>query len=196
MDSETRKNNVDRWIINVPNTLAKAKDNTAKPSEKIKIEDKNNDLKENFLTDELSGWVGEIPGVIGKKDIEYEVPEVIKNPSSSSTVQSVSEESPETFWAVDEDTTAPKNEQGPALNKEHTAKKIKELLGRELEVLVEQYCQKTVEKVAWEIIPDLAENLIKEEIQKITQSTEASHTEDVHNRKSSRPHLSEDVLRP
>jgi DNA-binding response OmpR family regulator len=39
-----------------------------------------------------------------------------------------------------------------------------------LESLVKEYCQKTLEKVAWEVIPDLAENLIKKEIERISQS--------------------------
>lgn len=39
-----------------------------------------------------------------------------------------------------------------------------------LEELVKEYCQKTLEKVAWEIIPDLAENLIKKELKRISDS--------------------------
>ena len=39
-----------------------------------------------------------------------------------------------------------------------------------LDSAIEKYCRETIEKVSWEIIPDLAENLIKEELEKITTS--------------------------
>jgi len=52
--------------------------------------------------------------------------------------------------------------------------KIEELLKEKMtpmiESLVKEYCQANIEKIAWEIIPDLAENLIKRELEKITES--------------------------
>jgi CheY-like chemotaxis protein len=39
-----------------------------------------------------------------------------------------------------------------------------------VERMVKEYCQKTLEKVAWEVIPDLAENIIKKELQRISDS--------------------------
>jgi len=41
-----------------------------------------------------------------------------------------------------------------------------------LDNLIRDYCKKTVEKVAWDVIPDLAENLIKAEIKKIESTLE------------------------
>ncbi len=47
-------------------------------------------------------------------------------------------------------------------------------LGAKLSPLVEKcvkdYCREQIERVAWEVIPDLAENIIKKEIQKISDS--------------------------
>jgi len=48
--------------------------------------------------------------------------------------------------------------------------RLKEHMGPLLEKYVHQYCKETIEKVTWEIIPDLAENLIKKELKKITES--------------------------
>jgi CheY-like chemotaxis protein len=39
-----------------------------------------------------------------------------------------------------------------------------------IEQMVQEYCKKTLEKVAWEVIPDLAENIIKKELQRISDS--------------------------
>ena len=36
--------------------------------------------------------------------------------------------------------------------------------------MVEEYCKNTIERVAWEVIPDLAENLIKEELKEISKN--------------------------
>ena len=47
---------------------------------------------------------------------------------------------------------------------------LREKLTPVVEDFVKQYCRENVEKIAWEIIPDLAENLIKKEIQKISDS--------------------------
>lgn len=40
-----------------------------------------------------------------------------------------------------------------------------------IEKIVREECQKITEKVSWEVIPDLAENLIQKEIQKISNET-------------------------
>lgn len=54
------------------------------------------------------------------------------------------------------------------------AEKLKEKLIPLVNDLVEglalKYCQSSIDKVAWEVIPDLAENLIRKEIQDISQS--------------------------
>ncbi len=48
--------------------------------------------------------------------------------------------------------------------------KIKEAITPIVERLVKDYCKQTLEKVAWEVIPDLAENLIRKELQRISDS--------------------------
>lgn len=47
---------------------------------------------------------------------------------------------------------------------------LKEKLRPMIEEFVKDYCQEHIEKIAWEVIPDLAENLIRKEIKKITNS--------------------------
>ena len=41
-----------------------------------------------------------------------------------------------------------------------------------IEEVVKKYCESTVTKVAWEVIPDLAENLIRKELKEISQKIE------------------------
>lgn len=48
--------------------------------------------------------------------------------------------------------------------------KLKVSLRPLIEELVKEYCRQSAEKVAWEVIPDLAENLIRKEIKEITES--------------------------
>lgn len=48
--------------------------------------------------------------------------------------------------------------------------RLREKLTPVVEDFVKEYCRESVEKIAWEIIPDLAENLIKKEIQRISES--------------------------
>lgn len=50
------------------------------------------------------------------------------------------------------------------------AEKIKERLTPMLDEWAKKYCENAVDKVAWEVIPDLAENLIRKEIQEISES--------------------------
>ncbi len=47
---------------------------------------------------------------------------------------------------------------------------LREKMTPMIEKLVKEYCQKNIEKIAWEVIPDLAENIIKKEIETITKS--------------------------
>ena len=50
---------------------------------------------------------------------------------------------------------------------------INELIARltpMIEEKVKEFCSTEVEKVAWEVIPDLAENLITKEIKEISES--------------------------
>ena len=50
--------------------------------------------------------------------------------------------------------------------------KVKEAITPALEELVQKFCREKIEQVAWEVIPDLAENLIKKEIKDITSTLE------------------------
>lgn len=102
-----------------------------------------------------------------------------------------SDASPEEFWAVDQDQGLNKGEElsfstnEPELIVEEKIVKeqikpqvvaaeidygmIMQNLRPMLENLVKQYCKDSVEKVAWEVIPDLAENLIKRELQDLAR---------------------------
>jgi CheY-like chemotaxis protein len=55
-------------------------------------------------------------------------------------------------------------------SQEEIVDQITAALSPMIKEMVASYCQKKVEEVAWEIIPDLAENLIKKEIEKISKS--------------------------
>ncbi len=46
---------------------------------------------------------------------------------------------------------------------------LEEKLTPVVEEFVKEYCKEHIERIAWEVIPDLAENLIKKEIQKISE---------------------------
>ena len=49
-----------------------------------------------------------------------------------------------------------------------TEEEIKNALKPVLEEIVKKYCSRKIEEVAWEVIPDLAENLIRSEIKEIS----------------------------
>jgi CheY-like chemotaxis protein len=53
---------------------------------------------------------------------------------------------------------------------EKLQKELTDKMGPIIEQFVKEYCENSIEKIAWEIIPDLAENVIKKEIQKISDS--------------------------
>ncbi len=53
-------------------------------------------------------------------------------------------------------------------------KRVTDALAPMIEDIVKRYMEEKVEKVAWEIIPDVAENLIRKEIKELSQSTRNS----------------------
>ncbi len=53
-----------------------------------------------------------------------------------------------------------------ALNDDDMEKQIRIIV----EEVVKKYCRESIEKVAWEVIPDLAENLIRKELHSISES--------------------------
>lgn len=58
----------------------------------------------------------------------------------------------------------------PEINHDEIMVKVKEMLPALVEKCIKDYCETSIEKIAWDIIPDLAENLIKKEIKKISET--------------------------
>ena len=115
--------------------------------------------------------------------------------TSSLVEEKKDEEDRDNFWSVDEDLELEEvldenkdlRKDACALNDEYVSFQtksnetqvssidtLKESIEREMGPIVEkyvrEYCSKEIEKVIWEIIPDLAENLIKKELKEISQS--------------------------
>lgn len=102
------------------------------------------------------------------------------------------EENPETFWAVDESEDpysveekvgeivkfGPHGNQADEVPSNGLSEQDKEDIINELsarlrvmvEEVVKEYCESKVDTVAWEVIPDLAENLINKEIKQLSES--------------------------
>jgi hypothetical protein len=69
--------------------------------------------------------------------------------------------------------TSGKVEMGPHLNNvniDELVEKLKMSLLPQIETMIKDHCKDVALKVAWEVIPDLAENLIKKEIKEISAS--------------------------
>ncbi len=87
---------------------------------------------------------------------------------------------PEEFWAVDSVSIpkelsatkkmAPPPKPAAIKGDQNLIAELMEGLKPFIEEQIKKYCQQTAEKVAWEVIPDLAENLIKKEIKEISSS--------------------------
>ncbi len=58
------------------------------------------------------------------------------------------------------------------LNQDELIEKLKLSLRPMIEEMVKEFCRQSAEKVAWEVIPDLAENLIRKEIKEISDSVQ------------------------
>ena len=71
---------------------------------------------------------------------------------------------------MDEVTYSKRRSEKPIISDNQLEEIVREKLGPMVESLVREYCQTNIERIAWEVIPDLAENLIKKEIEKITNS--------------------------
>lgn len=56
------------------------------------------------------------------------------------------------------------------INTDEIVEKLKISLRPMIEELVKEYCRQSAEKIAWEVIPDLAENLIRKELKEISES--------------------------
>ncbi|ATH09237.1 hypothetical protein BIY24_15190 [Halobacteriovorax marinus] len=66
------------------------------------------------------------------------------------------------------------NDRSPAIDlnidTDEIVAQVKDAITPALEELVQKFCREKIEQVAWEVIPDLAENLIKKEIKDITST--------------------------
>ena len=56
------------------------------------------------------------------------------------------------------------------VDQDQLVEKLKIALRPMIEEMVKEFCRESAEKVAWEVIPDLAENLIRKEIKEISDS--------------------------
>ncbi len=119
-------------------------------------------------------------------DPSYILPENFSNDLEKEVDADIS---PDDFWAVDsKDEISNTNKVQDSINgfqgKEEFDEEVKkqgivenqnshnisiEELKPLIEEVVKKYCESTVTKVAWEVIPDLAENLIREELKEISQ---------------------------
>ena len=196
----------DRWIINTPQTAdkttkaAEQKSPSSHQRQKAPLQKGLQQNSQSPLADELSAWGVEVPGIIAEKKAEKKSSHPVKtSPMDNKDLlkELDKEKSPENFWTVDAIPSPSSTQKAmPSyeyrLDEEKIVSRVKELLTVELSPLVERYCQDTVEKVAWEVIPDLAENLIKKEIEKIAKSTEDElSNEDAQNKQPLRRQSSE-----
>lgn len=78
------------------------------------------------------------------------------------------EVSSDEFWAPEKEEQRLKLDAN--INEEVIVEKIKESLTPVIEALVKKYCKNKVEQIAWDVIPDLAENLIREELKELSES--------------------------
>ncbi len=58
------------------------------------------------------------------------------------------------------------------INQDELVEKLKVSLRPMIEEMLKEFCRQSAEKVAWEVIPDLAENLIRKEIKEISDSVQ------------------------
>ncbi|MFZ8932273.1 MAG: response regulator transcription factor [Bacteriovoracaceae bacterium] len=131
------------------------------------------------LSDEIEESVDELP--VFEKEAQQTTPA----PSIEESIES--EESAEDFWTVDEEAPVqhiqPVQEQTPEFKldkleidsseiSQNIEIELREKITPIVEELVKKYCEQTIQKVAWEVIPDLAENLIKKELKEISRSIE------------------------
>jgi DNA-binding response OmpR family regulator len=58
------------------------------------------------------------------------------------------------------------------IDQDELVEKLKASLRPMIEEMVKEFCRQSAEKVAWEVIPDLAENLIRKEIKEISDSVQ------------------------
>ena len=150
-------------------------------------------LDADKLQREVKDWGIGFPEIIGTEKINTSMdslPDIIEN-ASDAPVENVSIKREELefegqrdnidvdkFWSVDSDVPGVEtsvDSQSVDERKNHLhldegemIDKIQDALRPALEGIVKQYCSQKVEEIAWEVIPDLAENLIRNEIKQIS----------------------------
>ncbi len=65
----------------------------------------------------------------------------------------------------------------PALDMEALKNDLRSEIGPVIEKYAREYCEQNIEKIIWEIVPDLAENLIKKELKNISKQVLTSISE-------------------
>ena len=137
----------------------------------LDIDSKEFDLNKTSLTPPMNkDGPDEIPPPI-ELNIDGDDPDKVEKEELSGNEMNV-----EDFWAFDEEDELKNENSGPISDEvlidppKVDIDNIMEKLKPFIEQSVHQYCKETIEKVAWEIIPDLAENIIKKEIQEIKDS--------------------------
>ena len=134
------------------------------------------------LQQEVRDWGVGVPEVIGDMEINTameSLPAIIEKEESISQEKVSLEDNFDTdvekFWSVDESNTDEDlkrevtNEKKPRhFAEDISIEQIQDSLRPALEEIIKKYCSQKVEEVAWEIIPDLAENLIRSEIKEIS----------------------------
>jgi hypothetical protein len=100
------------------------------------------------------------------ENLEGEVAGSIENPDISQEVADLKPTlEPETPAAV----------QAVAIDEDAIVEKLMAKLTPVIEQKVEKLCEQISERVSWEVIPDLAENLIRDELKAISKEVEADH---------------------
>ena len=104
---------------------------------------------------------------------QFELP--TKTNINTNILSQIDQEEKSDFWSADQGTPTPETNPSTgmgAIDEGEVVQRIRDALTPIIEDIVKRYCQKNIEKVAWEVIPDLAENLIKKEIKNIADSTD------------------------
>jgi CheY-like chemotaxis protein len=105
--------------------------------------------------------------VASSVDVEFEDP-IMPESGDLDFPEPIADTNPSTIEKVDESPApaAAVSSSMPAIDAADLEAKLKPVI----EDFVKEYCKNSIQKVAWEIIPDLAENLIKQELSRIADS--------------------------
>lgn len=116
-----------------------------------------------WAVDEIVPTKSEEEEYIGDSNLDEITADLTESVKTFKETESVTELIPEASHA--------RVEQAP-LDYDLIVEKLKVSLQPMLEEMIKEYCRQSAEKVAWEVIPDLAENLIRKEIKEIADSVD------------------------